>query len=60
MCAATDERSFAPAVIPEDTWFHDNRRNYITNSRRLGIEERTIMKQRRRSDQSGRRRQLRR
>ncbi|MGZ3485218.1 MAG: tyrosine-type recombinase/integrase [Gemmatimonadaceae bacterium] len=35
----------ALAGIPEDTWFHDNRRSYITNSRRLGIDERTIMKQ---------------
>ena len=33
------------AGIPEDTWFHDNRRSYITNSRRRGVDERTIMKQ---------------
>jgi integrase len=33
------------AGIPSDTWFHDNRRAYITNSRRRGIDERTIMKQ---------------
>jgi len=25
-------------------WFHDNRRSYITNSRRRGIDERALMK----------------
>jgi hypothetical protein len=29
--------------ISADTWFHDYRRAYITNSRRMGIDERTIM-----------------
>jgi integrase len=35
----------AEAHLPTDTWFHDNRRAYITNCRRRGIDERTIMRQ---------------
>jgi integrase len=35
----------AEAGISADTWFHDYRRSYATNARRLGIDERTIMRQ---------------
>jgi AraC-like DNA-binding protein len=27
-----------------DTWFHDNRRAFITNARRRGVDESTVMK----------------
>jgi integrase len=33
------------AGLPPDTWFHDTRRSYATNSRRRGIAERVIMAQ---------------
>ena len=37
--------AFEEAGISAETWFHDYRRAYITNSRRMGIDERTIMRQ---------------
>ncbi len=39
------KKYLAEAKLPTDTWFHDNRRAYITNCRRRGIDERTIMRQ---------------
>lgn len=32
------------AGIPMDTWFHDSRRAFITNARRRGVDESTVMK----------------
>ncbi len=37
------KRALKKAELPENTWFHDQRRSFITNARRRGVDESTVM-----------------